>query len=283
MMWLIRVAIMLFMGLSATQAACSISGTSVNFGTYTGAAVNGGTGSVTVNCSFGVSYTVGINSGLHQGGGNYNWNMLGPSASSLHYEMFRDAGRSQFWGNTQYLDTINKVGNGGPQTINFWPGIPASTLSIPGVYTDTITVFVYSIFGTTSAQITVTATMPASCTISATSLNFGIYTVTQLNATSVLTVKCTNTTPYYVNLDNGLQSSCCWYNNMKSAAGAQLSYVLYQDAAHTRPWQNTVNLDGEAGTGTGANQSLTVFGQVSAGQNVAPGSYADTVVARVTY
>ena len=40
---------------------------------------------------------------------------------------------------------------------------------------------------------------------------------------------------------------------------------------------------GKANTGTGANQDIDVFGRVTAGQNVPTGSYADTVVATITF
>jgi spore coat protein U-like protein len=137
--------------------------------------------------------------------------------------------------------------------------------------------------GTTTANFTVTMTVQATCTISATALNFGVYTGTQLDATSTVTIICTNTTPWYVNLNNGMQYSCCWTNNMISSASAKLNYELFQDIARTQPWQNTVNVDGESGTGSGSGQTLTVYSRVFKGQYVAPGAYSDTVIATVTY
>jgi spore coat protein U-like protein len=37
------------------------------------------------------------------------------------------------------------------------------------------------------------------------------------------------------------------------------------------------------GTGNGAIQALTVYGQTPAGQYVSPGSYTDTITATITY
>jgi spore coat protein U-like protein len=40
---------------------------------------------------------------------------------------------------------------------------------------------------------------------------------------------------------------------------------------------------GVAHTGTGSATAITVYGQMAAGQNVPAGSYADTVVATVSF
>jgi spore coat protein U-like protein len=76
---------------------------------------------------------------------------------------------------------------------------------------------------------------------------------------------------------------------MKGPGGQLLSYELYQDSAHTTPWWDTVNKDGQAGTGTGHAQSLTVYGLIfdngNALQNtgVTPGTYTDIVTVTLTY
>ena len=57
---------------------------------------------------------------------------------------------------------------------------------------------------------------------------------------------------------------------------------MYSDAGRTTTWGDTAGT-GKADTGTGTTSTLTVYGQVAAGQNVPVGSYADTVVATVTY
>jgi spore coat protein U-like protein len=38
-----------------------------------------------------------------------------------------------------------------------------------------------------------------------------------------------------------------------------------------------------SGTGNGNAQTLTVYGQLPAGQYVTPGAYADTITATITY
>src|SRR5262249_56597254 len=99
-----------------------------------------------------------------------------------------------------------------------------------------------------------------------------------------ITVTCTNTSPYNVGLDPGTATGATvTTRKMSGPGGALLAYALYQDAAHTKNWGNTVGTDTVAGTGNGNAQSLTVYGQVAAGQYVTPGAYADTITATITY
>lgn len=137
---------------------------------------------------------------------------------------------------------------------------------------------------TATTTFSVTATVQATCLISATNLSFGTYTGVVANSTSTISVTCTNTTPYNVGLDAGTASGATvTTRKMTGPGGATLSYALDQDSAHTVNWGQTVGTDTEAGTGNGGAQSLTVYGQASAGQYVTPGSYSDTITATVTY
>jgi spore coat protein U-like protein len=62
-----------------------------------------------------------------------------------------------------------------------------------------------------------------------------------------------------------------------------INYALYRDSARTANWGNTVGTDTVSGTGTGANQSLTVYGRVPAQTTPVAGTYTDTIVVTVTY
>ncbi|MBN6743443.1 spore coat protein U domain-containing protein, partial [Acidithiobacillus sp. MC6.1] len=70
---------------------------------------------------------------------------------------------------------------------------------------------------------------------------------------------------------------------MTGPSSATLSYGLFQDAAYTTNWGNTVGTDTKTGTGNGSAQALTVYGQIPAGQYPAPGTYTDTITATITY
>jgi spore coat protein U-like protein len=137
---------------------------------------------------------------------------------------------------------------------------------------------------TATTTFQVTATVQATCLISATSLAFGTYTGVQANASSTVTVTCTNTSPYNVGLNAGTTGgTTVTTRKMAGPAGALLGYSLFSDAARTINWGNTIGTDTVAGTGNGNAQALAVFGSVAAGQFVAPGAYADTITATVTF
>jgi spore coat protein U-like protein len=115
-------------------------------------------------------------------------------------------------------------------------------------------------------------------------LAFGAYTGTQTDATSTVTVTCTNTTPYNVGLNAGTFAGATVSTRRMTGADANgLAYSLSQDASRTVNWGNTVGTDTVSGTGNGGAQALTVYGRVPANQFIAPGAYADTITATVTF
>jgi spore coat protein U-like protein len=137
---------------------------------------------------------------------------------------------------------------------------------------------------TVTTTFAVTATVQSTCLVSATTMAFGTYTGAVATSTSTVSVTCSNTTPYNVGLSAGLATGATvTTRKMTGPASAVLSYGLFQNAGFTTNWGETIGTDTVTGTGNGAAQAITVFGQVAAGQFVAPGSYADTVTATVTY
>jgi len=129
----------------------------------------------------------------------------------------------------------------------------------------------------------VSATVLKDCIVSATSLAFGNYTGAVNNATSTVTVTCTNTTTYTVGLNAGLATGATVTTRQMQNGANLLSYALYSDSGHTTNWGNTAGTNWVTGTGNGAAQPLTVYGQIAAGLYVTPGSYTDTITVNVTY
>jgi spore coat protein U-like protein len=128
------------------------------------------------------------------------------------------------------------------------------------------------------------ATASTTFSVTATNLAFGSYTGALTNATSTISVTCTKSTTYNVGLDAGTSTGATvTTRKMTGPAGATLAYALYQDSAHTINWGNTVSTDTVSGTGNGSAQTLTVYGEVPAGQSVTPGAYTDTITATITY
>lgn len=139
---------------------------------------------------------------------------------------------------------------------------------------------------TATTTMAVTMTITAGCTVTATAVAFPTQSTlsSATTATGSLGVTCTNTTPYNVGLDKGGGSAATiTVRKMTGPASAIINYGLYQNAALTTNFGNTVNTDTVAGTGNGTTQTITVYGQVPAQASPAPGSYADVVNVTVTF
>jgi spore coat protein U domain-containing protein, fimbrial subunit CupE1/2/3/6 len=147
--------------------------------------------------------------------------------------------------------------------------------------------------GTATSNLSVTATVSANCTISTAPVAFGPYDPIVTNATNPLdgtgtvTVTCTNGSAATITLGQGTNpasgsTDAAPLRQMKDAGTDVLAYTLYQDTGRTTVWGNTAGT-GVADTGNGTAQAVTVYGAVTAGQNVPAGSYSDTVIATVTF
>jgi spore coat protein U-like protein len=137
---------------------------------------------------------------------------------------------------------------------------------------------------TTTTTFTVTATVAAGCTVSATNLAFGTYSETQIDATSTITTNCSNGSPYNIGLNPGTATGATvTTRKMTGPASALLNYSLFSDSGRTTNWGNTVGTDTVPSTGTGAAQNFTVFGRLPGSQFVAIGAYTDTITVTVTF
>ena len=148
---------------------------------------------------------------------------------------------------------------------------------------------------TQTANLGVTASVSAGCTISAGTVAFGAYDPVVTNASSgadktgtgIVTVDCTNGSATTVTLGQGANpgagsTDAAPLRRMNDGSANYISYSLYQDAAFVNPWGNTP-ATGEPYTGTGTSSDLTVYGVALKGQNVPVGSYSDTVIATITF
>jgi spore coat protein U-like protein len=253
----------------ASAQNCTLIVTSLSFGTYTGAVLNGtATGKVT--CAG--AWDIPLNAGVGAGASETVRKLTGPGGAELSYQVFQDAARTINWGNTTGTD-LNGTGNA---NITFYAQITAGQNVAPGTYTDTLS--------TATTSFAVTATVTKDCSVSATNMAFGNYSGVLIKSTSTISVTCTNTTAYSVGLNAGLATGATVTNRSMTGPGsALLRYALFSNSGYTTNWGNTVGTNTLGGTGNGAAQPLTVYGQVPAGQFVTPGSYTDTIIATVTY
>lgn len=145
-----------------------------------------------------------------------------------------------------------------------------------------------AIAATSTTTFGVSATVSASCSVSATALSFGTVDVlagTATDATTTVDVTCTNGTTYNVGLDAGTGSGATvTARKMTGSTTNTLNYSLYSDSGRTTNWGNTVGTDTVASTGSGSAQSLTVYGRVPSGQSATTvDTYNDTITVTVTY
>ena len=110
---------------------------------------------------------------------------------------------------------------------------------------------------TATTTFPVTATVQATCTISAGALAFGNYTGSQVDSSSTISVTCTNSTAYDVGLSEGGASGATVTTRQMANGSALLNYAMFRDASRTLNWGKTVSTDTLAGTGNGGAQSLT--------------------------
>lgn len=283
--WLGLVALMLLLvcGTRAAAAACTVSVPTMNFGTYTGTLSTPGATPMTVNCGLLGSYTVALNQGVGIGATTTTRKMTGPGSTQLNYQMFQDSSRTTNWGNT--TDIVHGTGIIGNQTINIYPEAAAGQIVQPGTYTDTITVTVTAFLqAPVTTTFTVTATVLATCTVSASALNFGNYLGALIDASSAVTVNCTNLTVFNIGLNAGTATGATvTTRKMTSPASATLNYTLFRDSARTVNWGNTVGTDTLVSQANGTAVQYGVFGRMAAGQSGNPALYSDTIIVTVTY
>ncbi len=139
---------------------------------------------------------------------------------------------------------------------------------------------------TATGTFTVQVTIDATCVVtSATTLDFGPQGVLAANIdqTSTINVTCTNTTPYDIGLDAGVNGGSVTTRQMKSAGPALIAYSLFSDAGRTVNWGNTVGTDAVGGTGNGSAQAILVYGRIPPQASPIAAVYTDTITITVTY
>lgn len=142
--------------------------------------------------------------------------------------------------------------------------------------------------GSKTATFDVSMKIVADCTIAAAGMDFGqnqgILT-TALTASSNINVTCTNTTPYNVGLNAGTGTGSSGTTRFMTGTGGNTGAVkfnLYQTPG-SGAWGNSQGTDTMSGTGSGAQQTLTVYGEVPVQTTPAPDSYKSTVTATIYF
>ena len=135
-------------GVSATvNPNCLVSAQALNFGGYDGTAAKTGTSDITVRCSAGTTYTVGLSAG----GGTFTQRLLsGSGTNKLQYNLYTSLAASTVWGDgTGGTGTMGGTGtgmaSGSANTLTVFGQLPDNLFNQgapSGNYTDSITVTV---------------------------------------------------------------------------------------------------------------------------------------------
>lgn len=128
----------------------------------------------------------------------------------------------------------------------------------------------------------------AACTLSSTSITFGTYDVFQVgpsDSTGTITYRCDNN-DHGIRITISSGSSGTFAGRTLQNGSETMAYNLFLNAAFTQVW----------GDGTGGTTAyflhnppnkkdvpVTVYSRIPAGQDVAVGSYGDTVVVTLEY
>ncbi len=97
-------------------------------------------------------------------------------------------------------------------------------------------------------------------------------------STGNVTLNCTKDLPYSIALDGGNHFSSS--TRHMSNGSAEVAYSLYQDSARNTPWAMATPL---ALSGTGTDDSLTIYGRIPVQTNQAAGAYTDLVNVTVSW
>ena len=241
-----------------------------------------------------------------------NRQMAGTAASTLQFQLYRDAARTQVAGSI--------YASGASQPVRAQVSVPKSRGNGPGMYTGTVNVY-GRVFGSQSSPVgsysanfapkltgavgwvgcnntyddgismmspfTVMANVPPACsTAAASDLDFGQSTgflAANMDQTSTIDIACVNGTPYQVGLDQGINADGNGRRMLLSGGGDYVAYNLYRDPARSQTWGNAQNTDTIAGTSTGLSRQLTVYGRVPQQATPTPGNYTDTITVYVYY
>lgn len=249
--------------------------------------------------------------------------MINAQGDPMNFQMYRDSARTQIWGSSsipaiptpQLIDFEYGTGvltGSGETSVLIYGRVPAqsglSAGNFSNPFTDTHTRLDYRaaegliLFppafpascisggisgGTARFPFTVRANVLGHCAITAAShLNFGSapgLLAANRDETSTISLSCTNRTPWNMALNNGQNAVGTTRRMRLGSSSSHVAYELYRNAERTQRWGATIGNDTATGNGTGAAQTVTVYGRVAAPQTVPAGSYRDVITVTVTY
>lgn len=122
---------------ATVQNGCSIDNSSLSFGTYTAGQTSNldGQGTIRVRNCLNSQVTITLDGGSS---GDVNNRQLASGANRLNYQLYKDPGRTQIWGNGQNAASMQILQD--PANIPVYGRIAAGQSVPAGTYSDTVTI-----------------------------------------------------------------------------------------------------------------------------------------------
>lgn len=132
---------------TTVTTACNVSGSTLAFGSAInpiGTVPVDATATLTIECTAATPFSVALSAGTNAGGiTNFSQRKLKNGSYTLGYQLYVDAGRTSVWGDgTNSSTTYGGNGTGGVLSVTIYGRLPTLTGTVPGTYTDTVTVTV---------------------------------------------------------------------------------------------------------------------------------------------
>jgi spore coat protein U-like protein len=159
------------------------------------------------------------------------------------------------------------------------------------LFLSAMTAMLIGFAGSAYAQVSpleVSATVIGACTITTTPVAFGSYNPLSAADNDVgqgnLQIVCTTGSSPSIGLNDGTDSPSAGVRRMAGPGSNHLPYSLFSDLGRTSPWGDTALTRVALGTmALSTPIDRAVYGRIPAQQNVAVGSYTDSVTATVNF
>ena len=127
----------------------------------------------------------------------------------------------------------------------------------------------------------------AACSITTTGVSFGTYDVydaSPVDSIGSVRYQCSGSTGTFT-ISLGTGSSGTFQSRTMVSGADKLNYNLYLDAARTSTWGDATAATSwfMESNATGKPVTLTVFGRIPPGQDVAAGIYTDTIIVTIQF
>jgi spore coat protein U-like protein len=137
-----RVQSVPFIVRTTNNSTCTITASDLSFGNHSNlSAPIVATNQISVTCTAGTQYEIGLNNGSSGAADPSQRRMTNTAtAESILYNVFRDGGRTQHWGNVVGSNTVVSTGTGTAQMFTGYGRVPAQTTPSSLTYTDNVIV-----------------------------------------------------------------------------------------------------------------------------------------------